>query len=81
MSGLAEHPNGLQPSEDFLDPFTLSLTDRIPGMACSSVIDGARPVARVLSYMRRYPQTPGFFVFGAAGLGRPRLRQLKTPSL
>jgi hypothetical protein len=58
MSCLTQHPDCFQPPEDFLDPFTLSLTDRIPGMTCSAVIDGARPVSLVLSHMRRYLQAP-----------------------
>src|SRR5438046_743384 len=61
MPGLAESSDGLDPTEDLLDSFALSLTDGIPRVLRGSLIDGAAAVlVLVLRYMRSHRRFPEF---------------------
>ncbi len=49
---LAHQPDRLQPAEDLFHPFSLALTDPIPGMPRRSSVEGASAPRLVLGYMR-----------------------------
>src|SRR5712692_11877282 len=46
MTGLTQAGHGLEPAEDFFDPFTFLLTDRVARMTSGAVIDDAGGLAR-----------------------------------
>src|SRR5829696_7349445 len=52
VSGLAQQPHGLQPAEDFFDPFTLPLTNHITRVASGPLVDRASSSLVVLGHMR-----------------------------
>ena len=58
VPGFAQHADCFHPSKDLFDTLPFSLTDRISGMAGSSIINGAGPVPGVLRHMRRCAQAP-----------------------
>src|SRR5437867_3592102 len=52
MPGLPHQTNGFDPTEDLLHHFSLPLTDPIPRMTSSSIIDRAPSASDVLSDVR-----------------------------
>ena len=62
MAHLAHERDRLQPAETFLDPLSLSLTERIPSMSCGAAINGAATRSRmVLRHMRHHSHMPTLF--------------------
>lgn len=52
MAGLAKAGGGLDPAEDFFDPFAQSLADRVAGVAGGAAVDGRAAAAGVLRDVR-----------------------------
>jgi hypothetical protein len=78
MAHLAHERDRLQPAEAFLDPLSLSLTERIPSMSYGAAINGAAtcPVPRIRntnSGQISQSVWPSLFRYTAAGVRYPRL--------
>src|SRR5215472_18899679 len=48
-----EAADGFQPAEYLLNPFSQTLTDGVPRMACGATVNRASPSIGVLGHMRR----------------------------
>jgi hypothetical protein len=61
MAQLAQQAHRLQPTKDLFDPFAFLLTDLIPRMSGSAVIDRRLVIGVVLGHVRRYRQSTQVF--------------------
>ena len=57
MASLTQAANRFEPAEDLFHPFALTLTERVPGMASSALVNDAVLSARK---MRGHPMVPHF---------------------